>query len=121
DALLANHPINRLDRWVAFARSWGDTEAEKDYYEADAKRLITTWGGGPGLSEYASKTWNGLIESYYRARWQILFDDIKNDKEFAIRDWEEKWIRTPIQSAAPGTGDVLEQCHRIIAKADSEK
>ena len=33
DDLLGEHTLHRLDRWVDFARHWGDTQAEKDYYE----------------------------------------------------------------------------------------
>jgi alpha-N-acetylglucosaminidase len=120
DSLLTNHPINRLDRWVGFARAWGDTPAEADYYEADAKRLITTWGG-PRLSEYANKAWSGLIGTYYRARWAGLFNQWATGQKFDLLAWEENWIRTPIHSEARSTEDPLAQCQRLIAKADAEK
>ncbi|HWB54073.1 MAG TPA: alpha-N-acetylglucosaminidase TIM-barrel domain-containing protein, partial [Tepidisphaeraceae bacterium] len=117
DALLANHPINRLARWVDFARRWGDTPAESDYYESDAKRLITTWGG-PRLSEYASRIWNGLVGTYYRARWAGFFNEWSTGKKFDIASWEENWIRTPFKAEPKSTEDPLSQCKRLIEKAD---
>jgi alpha-N-acetylglucosaminidase len=120
DSLLSNHPINRLDRWVSFARAWGDTPAESDYYESDAKRLITTWGG-PRLSEYASKTWSGLIGSYYRARWAGWFNQWATGQKFDLLAWEENWIRMPMGAAPKPTGNPLSQCRKLIAKADQEK
>jgi len=50
------YPEMKLDTWVELARKWGDTPDEKNYYEEQAKRQITVWGG-PVLSEYACKTW----------------------------------------------------------------
>lgn len=120
DSLLANHPINRLARWVDFARAWGDTPGEKDYYEADAKRQITTWGG-PMLSEYACKIWNGMVRNYYRARWAGTFNELATNKKFDILAWEEHWIRTPIGAAPKATGNPLAQCQQLIAEADQDK
>lgn len=64
DRLLQSHPLDRLDRWVSQAREWGDSPSERAYYEADAKRQVTVWGG-PVLTEYAAKMWSGLIKTYY--------------------------------------------------------
>ncbi|MBN2652152.1 MAG: alpha-N-acetylglucosaminidase C-terminal domain-containing protein [Spirochaetales bacterium] len=92
DALLASHPNLQLQRWVSFARAWGDSEQEKAYYESDAKRLITTWG--PGVNEYAAKLWSGLVKDYYAAR---LLNDAQSRKKwqkFDILSWEENWINS---------------------------
>ncbi|HEY4415340.1 MAG TPA: alpha-N-acetylglucosaminidase [Verrucomicrobiae bacterium] len=56
-----------LGPWIRDARAWGATPAEADYYEADARRIITEWGGG--LSDYAHREWNGLLRDYYLPRW----------------------------------------------------
>ena len=59
------------------------------YYEADAKRLITTWGGWQ--EDYAARFWSGLIKDYYIPRIQIWF----SDKAEGLNAWEEYWITTP--------------------------
>jgi alpha-N-acetylglucosaminidase len=114
DTLLAAHPINRLDRWIGFARAWGDSSAEADYFEADAKRQITTWGG-PSLSEYASKVWSGLTRDYYRARWEQYFKSLQTGEPFDMKQWEEKWITTPTRAqSSPKIDNVIEQCRKYI-------
>ncbi len=96
DDLLATHPIDRLERWVGQARAWGDTVAQKNYFESDAKRQVTVWGG-PALSEYAAKMWSGLIRNYYVPRWTKWLDARREGKKFDVQAWEEKWITTPGQ------------------------
>lgn len=88
DRLLASHPTHLLSRWVKDARFWGKDSAA-DHYEADAKRLITTWGGWQ--EDYAARFWSGLIKDYYIPRIEIWF----SDKSENVNDWEEKWIMTP--------------------------
>jgi alpha-N-acetylglucosaminidase len=93
DELLNAHPLYRLKRWTDFARSWGNNEKEADYYEENAKRQITTWGG-PDLSEYAAKVWSGLIKDYYLPRWIKFADSLKTGSYSNLLNWEEKWITT---------------------------
>lgn len=89
DRLLQSHPVDRLQPWVNFAREHGKNEQQKNYYEADAKRLITTWGGGQ--SDYAARLWSGMIKDYYIPRMQINLSDKKNE----LSTWEEEWINKP--------------------------
>ena len=91
DRLLASHPTDRLDRWIDMARNNGTTAEEKDRYEADAKRLITTWGGWQ--EDYAARFWNGLISQYYIPRLKAYF--FGNAQK--LDQWEEKWVTTPLQ------------------------
>lgn len=92
DRLLASHPNLRLDSWVELARNFGDSDEEKKYYESNAKRLITTWGGD--INDYSARTWNGLIGSYYAQRWQLWLDAQKTNQAFDMLDWEEYWIKS---------------------------
>ncbi len=94
DSLLGEHPLYRLARWIKFARSWGINTKEKNFYEENAKRQITTWGGSH-LSEYAAKVWNGLIKDYYLKRWERFADSLKYGTKYSILNWEEKWITNP--------------------------
>lgn len=94
DTLLATHPNHSLQKWVDFARKWGDTPEEKDYYESNAKRLITTWGGDP-VNDYAGRIWSGLIRDYYVPRWVNYHQDTGEFRKQKMRAWEEEWIRTP--------------------------
>lgn len=93
DKLLATHPNHDLQRWVDFARGWGDTNKEKEYYESNAKRLITTWGGDP-VNDYSGRVWSGLIRDYYVPRWISFDNDFSKEKKNNMRVWEENWITT---------------------------
>ena len=72
-----------------FARNSGTTPAEKDAYEINAKRLITTWGGFQ--EDYAARFWSGLIKDYYIPRLKIYFSKQRG----SLGNWEEEWINTP--------------------------
>jgi alpha-N-acetylglucosaminidase len=61
------------------ARSLGQTEAEKDLYEWNARTQITVWGNRMaadegGLHDYAHKEWAGILRDFYYKRWKIWID-----------------------------------------------
>ena len=89
DRLLASHPDYSLERWVEFARESACDSRSADLYEANAKRLITTWGGWQ--EDYAARFWAGLIRDYYIPRIQIYFSSEREK----LDEWEENWINTP--------------------------
>ena len=89
DRILSSHPDYSLNRWVQFARSCASTTELADAYEANAKRLITTWGGWQ--EDYAARFWAGLIESYYIPRMQIYLSTERDN----LDKWEEEWVNTP--------------------------
>ncbi len=91
DRLLASHPNRSLQEWVNFARTWGDNDIEKNYYESNAKRLLTTWGGDP-VNDYSGRVWSGLIRDYYVPRWVNYHRDDTTNKKQNMRKWEEQWI-----------------------------
>ncbi|MEJ2882964.1 alpha-N-acetylglucosaminidase [Pedobacter sp. GR22-6] len=104
DKLLATRKDFLLGPWVADARKWGENNEEKQLYEMNAKDLITLWGDANNpLHEYACRQWSGLLNDFYKPRWQQFFAkatqalgagttvDLKAfDKE--IREWEWKWV-----------------------------
>ena len=73
DMLNAQQPFCTMDKWIEMARDLGETPETKDYYEMNARRLVTTWGGD--LNDYAYRNWSGLLANYYTARWQIYIDE----------------------------------------------
>ncbi len=75
DALLATRREFMLGAWIADARRWGTTDAERDQYEWNARMLVTTWGPeqNPAIYDYSWREWSGLIRGYYLPRWQRFF------------------------------------------------
>lgn len=65
-----------LADWIDSARSWGRTEGEKDYFERNARTIITVWGDSDRLSDYANRDFDGLIDSFYKVRWMRFFDAV---------------------------------------------
>jgi alpha-N-acetylglucosaminidase len=112
DTLLGSHPMFRLERWVGLARKWGKTPDEKNYYEEDAKRQITVWGG-PMLSEYACRVWSGLVAGYYLPRWRAWYEAKRDGKPFDMRRWEEQWITTPGDFKTPKFEDPIAEAQRL--------
>ena len=77
DRLLACHPIFRLDRWTDMARAWGKTPREKDFYEWNARLIVTLWGPvkqPEPLFDYCGRVWSGLLSEYQEPRWKRFFD-----------------------------------------------
>ncbi|MBO4571022.1 MAG: alpha-N-acetylglucosaminidase [Bacteroidales bacterium] len=66
-----------LGKWIEDARAWGATPEEADYFESNARNLLTTWSGEDMLlNDYASRQWNGLLSSFYKVRWTMFFDAV---------------------------------------------
>jgi alpha-N-acetylglucosaminidase len=104
DKLLATRKDFLLGPWIANARKWGANEKEKALYEMNAKDLITLWGNKDcPLNEYACRQWSGLMNDFYKPRWQQFFlqveKDLREGKEAdmnsfttRIKNWEWEWV-----------------------------
>jgi alpha-N-acetylglucosaminidase len=69
-----------LGRWIELARSWGNNETEKSYFEFQARTLITLWGDRAGANElhdYAAREWDGMIQDFYRPRWESYINVLR--------------------------------------------
>lgn len=78
DRLLATIPDFSLQRWNESARKFGSTPEEQDFYEHNARMLISAWGGGGSLADYANRTLAGMVSSYYKYRWEIFIRFLKD-------------------------------------------
>merc|ERR1711920_673070 len=74
DLILADFEYFRLDSWINNARRFGRDKQEKDYFELNARNLITRWGPNGEINDYSSREWNGLMSGYYKIRWKTFFD-----------------------------------------------
>ena len=74
DRLLYSLAEFNFHHWIIDARRWGDDLQLRDYYETQARVLLTVWGG-PVLNDYANRLWGGLLEEYYwQQRWKPFFE-----------------------------------------------
>ena len=77
EELLASQPYFLVGKWIADARSWGSDAAEADYFETNARNLLTSWGDrGNLLTDYADRSWSGLVGTYYKGRWELFFNAV---------------------------------------------
>lgn len=72
EKLNSEHPFCTMDKWIEQARDLGVAPDVKDYYEMNARRLVTTWGGD--LNDYSCRNWSGLMGSYYFQRWYAYYN-----------------------------------------------
>jgi alpha-N-acetylglucosaminidase len=131
DALCGSQHELLLGDWIASARSFGNTDEEKNYYEKSARVLITTWGGEDNPNaNYASKDWSGLISTYYKPRWELFFQTLDStissgeepdmkafNKRMNALDWSWNLQHAPAQHfpSAP-VGDPASLCRALYAK-----
>lgn len=82
ETLVAADSYFLLGKWIGDARAWGKGYGLEDYYERDARNILTTWGGrGQKLNDYANRTYAGLVADYYKPRWVMYFDAIRTALE----------------------------------------
>lgn len=101
--LLRGHRSFSLRKWIDDARAKGLTPEQKDYYERNARTLVTIWGPSRDLNDYANRQWAELNEYYYGVRWSMFIDRVIDaarkggpyDGEAffeASREFENNWI-----------------------------
>lgn len=119
EALNHCHPYCTMHKWIEQARDLGISPNVKDYYEMNARRLVTTWGGD--LNDYSCRNWSGLLGNYYFERWYCYFNYMiqlaNQGKEYnhsvlqqSIKMIQDSWperqgLDSPVQS-----DDVLAVC-----------
>lgn len=99
--LMACHPTFSLRRWLEDARAMTNDAQQKDYYERNARTLITYWGGNR-LFDYANRAYAELNDKFYAVRWNRFIDrviaDVRAGREFdqkafnqEISEFEHNW------------------------------
>lgn len=114
DRLLQSHPEDRLQRWVNYAKAWGNTPAERQYYTEDARRIITTWA--PGINDYSARMWSGLISSYYVQRIRHWYAALKEHQHFNLDAWEEHWVQNGPEKELSPYADPIAESKKLINK-----
>jgi len=128
DRLLSTRKDFLLGPWIASARSWGLTPAERHLYERNARDLITLWGDANSpLHEYANRQWSGLLNDFYKVRWQKFFTMLRGSLargedpdlqgfEKEIRGWEWDWVNQQKSFPLTPTGDPVTTARKLYHK-----
>ncbi len=127
DALLATRSEFLLGGWLADARRWGRTEAERSRLEWNARRVLTLWGNTAALRDYAARQWSGLLTGFYLQRWELfathLDQALAASRPFdpnafleAMFAFEQQWADAPDLYARVPHGDSVQIARRLWAK-----
>jgi len=132
DELCGTQRAFLMGKWIADARAKGTTDEEKDYFERNARNLLTTWEEeGHLLNDYASRTWNGLVGTFYAERWKLFFaavnkavlagekfDDAHYDdySKTVVRYEGEWWKKCIGEFASEPKGDGIRIARRLVKK-----
>jgi len=101
ERLVGTRPEYRLSSWIRDARKMGKNSREADFYEWNARMLLTVWGSTQ-LFDYSAREWGGLISSFYIPRYERFFallrrspPDTPLDPTWmkALAEWELAWCR----------------------------
>ena len=145
DAFLSSRKNFTLARWVNQSHALGTTEAEKRYFDQNARTLITLWGDMYGdngmLYDYAWREWSGLIKEFYAVRWTRFYDaaidaakqgkSLETEKGIKICDrprpdattfgkslfeFEKHWCETYSEYQEPVNRDVTDAAQALFCK-----
>ncbi|KAI0400241.1 glycoside hydrolase family 89 protein [Xylaria palmicola] len=106
DAVLETNKAFRLSTWIQTARATAnmsdpDHAAIADFLEYQARNQVTLWGPTGQISDYASRSWSGLVATYYRPRWEKFVDYLAatppseyDQGAFSaeLLEWELAWV-----------------------------
>ncbi|KAI1439289.1 glycoside hydrolase family 89 protein [Xylaria sp. CBS 124048] len=105
DGVLATNENFQLSTWINNARATvrktqPNYNAIADFLEYEARNQVTMWGPQAEVTDYASRSWSGLVKDYYVPRWQKFVDylvatppDKYNQTAFSaeLLKWEISW------------------------------
>lgn len=128
DLLLSSHSSFLFGKWIQDASRFGVDSEEVAYYRKNARCLLTTWGEkGTTLNDYANRSWSGLINGYYRTRWEMFIHDVyaavEQDKPFDQKlfdrkmiEWEQDFVDNDFISADRARTDGVTIAKRLMEK-----
>ena len=133
DTLVGTRREFLLGRWIADAKRWGTTGAERRLYEWNARNIITLWGTectegqNDDLNLYAFKEWEGMFTSYFLPRWNTFFAGLNASLEsgtafdrapFATASckWEQHWSHETTPFRTEPVGDPIGTAQRLVRK-----
>ncbi len=128
DRLLATRKDFLLGTWLNSAKACGTNNDERTLYEKNARNLLTLWGDkNSRLHEYANRQWSGLLEGFYKKRWEQFFTFIetnmqnKKDVDFeayeeSIKDWEWEWVNSHESYTDQPQGDAVKVANEMFRK-----
>ncbi|KAJ6445407.1 HC-toxin efflux carrier TOXA [Purpureocillium lavendulum] len=79
DLVLSTNEHFTLDKWLSDAQYWAKISHNDKLLSFNARSQVTVWiWESIGLNDYSARAWSGLAGDYYKTRWSIFIDGLKN-------------------------------------------
>ena len=126
DSLVSTRREFLLGTWLAAAKAMGQTDEEKKLCERNARAQITYWGPDNPATEvkdYAFKEWSGLLQDFYRPRWEMFIDDLdarlhgKPGRQIDYFAFEKKWTEELRNFPVDSSGDPVQAASAALKMA----
>lgn len=117
DQVMACRPEHRLTTWIAEAKGWGKTPAEKLLMERNARLQITAWDGKGVLTDYANKEWAGLTADFIERRWRKYFADMESAPKKPAQsylDLEMNWVNSTVPPKESKPDDAVATVTKVL-------
>lgn len=121
DRLLKTRDEFLLGRWIDDARSWGKDSREQEFFEYNARMLVTTWYPFKGiLNDYSHREWSGLLDGFYRKRWELfqswgvakIRGENPPDPDYVA--FELGWLKGRETYPSVASGDEIQEVGRVL-------
>lgn len=130
--LMATDKNHMLGTWLEKAKKLGKTDAEKSYFEWNARVLITLWGqkgeAADWLRDYAAREWHGMLTDFYKPRWERFISRLElslltGKKFLPANDYNEEVAFTFEKKKYPSkpSGSLKKATQNILNKVKSVK
>lgn len=145
DEFLSHRSEMSLSKWINDSHRLATDEEEKQYFDFNARTLITLWGDVTGntafLCDYSWREWSGLIKEYYMVRWDKFYKEavssLENNRPLAVLpfnsyeqrekyienefgkkmlNFELSWGKTYSEYPEPHSSDVTESAKLLAGK-----
>ncbi|KAI2640276.1 glycoside hydrolase family 89 protein [Xylaria nigripes] len=132
DSVLATNEHFRLSTWIEAARATAnESHAKKspigDFLEYEARNQVTIWGPSGQDTDYASRSWSGLVGDYYMPRWQKFVDYLISTPPHRydqaaftseLLKWEIPWVnqKTKGNKSQKEGGDLRSVLAKVVRK-----
>jgi alpha-N-acetylglucosaminidase len=127
DELVGTREEFLLGSWLEDAKRWGGTDEERARLEWNARRVLTLWGMGASLRDYAWKEWSGMLTGFYGKRWEIFFRRLQDSLDTGtpfdqgacqaeLYEFENEWCNRTESYPSKPRGDSLAVARRLFEK-----
>nr|CAB3264194.1 alpha-N-acetylglucosaminidase [Phallusia mammillata] len=97
DRILSTDSHFMMGCWIKDAKALATTMQEKQLYEFNARIQVTLWGPNGEILDYANKHWGSLVKHFYKPRW-TLFVELLKESLINGTDFDENKFRSTVLS-----------------------